>query len=396
MAEFKLNYTGSEINQRLAKVDRIDSKADLIGGKVPLSQLPDDVGGLKEVDWETNVINKPFEDTRVIAKYSYAENPNPVSFDCTAINYSFYKISDLVLTKEEVFGAKFTINGREIDKFAENDILIETDELLIVQDTSVSNGYGFCFCNTVGTCNFTVMGYSLSIDVPEVGIYRVYYLNGGMSDIDTIEIFISGELKTLDLKYLPENMALGYDTRVISNYSQAENPNPIAFHNEMLQMSFYKVSDFVLTKDEIFNKLKIFVDEDKRDITPLEDHILIDLEDFIVTTDGIWTFVFTGVTGTVNFTHSGYQISFDVPEVGIYYGRNLNADIPEGRIFEFICGGELKTIDPKFIPANLDFDLSDYYTKVEVDNRYYTKDEVDNLIGDVDVILDEINTLIGA
>ena len=51
--------------------------------------------------------------------------------------------------------------------------------------------------------------------------------------------------------------------------------------------------------------------------------------------------------------------------------------------------GEIKQIDPKFIPANLNFDLSDYCTKIELDNI------LNNIIGDVDTVLNEINGLIG-
>lgn len=154
------------------------------------------------VDWETQVINKPFYDNRVIVNYSYDENPNPISFDCVAIGYSFYKISDLVLTKEELFNSQFIINGRERDKYTQDNVLVETDELLIVQFPD--NGFAFCVCNTVGTCPFSFMGYSLSVNVPEVGIYRAFYLGGGMSDIDTIEIIVGDELKKLDEKFIPE------------------------------------------------------------------------------------------------------------------------------------------------------------------------------------------------
>lgn len=153
------------------------------------------------VDWVTQVINKPFYDNRVIVNYSYAENPNPISFDCVAIGYSFYKISDLVLTKEELFDSQFIINGIERDKYTQDNVLVETDELLIVQ--LPDNGFAFCVCNTVGICNFSFMGYSLSVDVPEVGIYRAFYLGVGAPD-DDIEIIVGGELKKLDEKFIPE------------------------------------------------------------------------------------------------------------------------------------------------------------------------------------------------
>lgn len=207
--EFKLPYTASEISEKLEK---IDNKADLINGKVPLEQLPNNIGsggGLTEVSWE-DVKNKPFYDTRVISTYSYTENPNPVSFDHQLMGYSFYKVSDLVLTKEEIFNTKITIDGYEVPKYSQNNILIETDEIIAVQE-AVNNGWAFCFCNTVGTCNFTFSGYSLSVDIPETGIYRANFLNGGMSDISTIEILVSGELKQIDPKFIPADLDFNLD-----------------------------------------------------------------------------------------------------------------------------------------------------------------------------------------
>lgn len=329
-------------------------------GKIPTSQLPDDIGGgggLTEVDWEESVVNKPFEDTRVMINYSYEENPNPVYFDCAPIGYSFYKISDMMLTKEDIFNSKVTINDRKIDEFADNDVLIETNELFIVQDTSVSNGYAFCVCYATGTCPFTFMGYSLSVNVPEVGIYRVNGLGLGMSDISTIEIFVSGELKTLDPKFISD---MYYDTRIRSYYSQAENPNPLQFDNTMMNMSFYKVSDLIPTKSEIFNIIKLVINGDE--CTFDKQLINVETDDFIhVTTDDTsYSFCFINKSGTLSFTYSGYPMSLDVPEAGIYYQRSLNAGVPEGRTIEFLFGGELKQIDPKFIDSNEILGLDSY------------------------------------
>lgn len=259
--EFKLPYTAFEISDKLRTVDEVKAdlennyykkeqidasfdgvgevsddiyealttKADLIDGKVPLEQLPNNIGsggGLTEVSWE-DVKNKPFYDTRVISTYSYTENPNPVSFDCAAIGYSLYKISDLVLTKEEIFNANITINGINYGKYSQDNVVIETEQLLMVQYTN--NGWAFCLCNTVGTCNFTFMGYSLSVDVPEVGIYRINDLGLGMSDISTMEIIVGGELKQIDPKFIPADLDFNLDDYYTKNevYSKSEMDNLI-------------------------------------------------------------------------------------------------------------------------------------------------------------------------
>ena len=203
-----------------------------------------------------------------------------------------------------------------------------------------------------------------------------------------------------------------YDTRIRSYYSQAENPNPPQIDNAMMNMSCYKVSDLVPTRTEIFNSTKVIVNGTEYMFA--ESGIQLETDDFVfVGTSGGFGFIFVNKSGTLNFTASGYPMSIEVPEggEGIYYQRALNAGVPAGRTIEFIIGGELKQIDPKFIPADLDFNLDDYYTKSEVDNAignvnidlsdYYTKDEtyskseLDEIIGDIDSVINEINILIG-
>lgn len=330
--------------------------------------------------------NKPFYDERVISTYSYNENPNPVSFDCSAVGYSFYKVSDLVLSKDEIFNTELTITVRgsssiyKPEKFTQDNVLIETDEFILCQE-SRSDGYAFCFCNTIGTCNFTYMGYPLSINVPEAGIYRVNGMGGGMGSIFKVEFYVGGELKQIDSKYIPD---MYYDTRIRSYYSQIENPNPISFNQTALNYTFYKVSDLLPTREQIFSNMKLLVDTE--DISPTENHILLETDEFILVSNSGYAFIFINTSGTLHFTYSGYPLSIEVPEVGVYYVRDLGSGIPEGRTIEVQIGnGELKQIDPKYIPANLDFNL----------NNYYTKTEVDAIIGDCNTVLDEINALIG-
>ena len=394
-------YTKGETDTALS------GKADLVNGKVPLSQLPDNIGtggsggsgGLTEVFWE-DVKDRPFYDTRVIARYSYSENPNPVSFDCAATGYSLYKISDLVLTKEEIFNADIIINGKNYEKYSQDNVLIETDQLLMVQYPN--NGYAFCLCNTVGTCPFTFMGYSLSVDVPEVGIYRINALGAGMSDVSTIDIFVSGELKTLDPKYIAD---MYYDTRKIYHFDSSKTPNPRSFPVEAFGVNGYKVFDLTPTLEEFFDyKINVNRNNSITECTFENKQVQLSLEDgWMIQSDQGYTFGLCRSAGTFEADYQGIPLVFNVPETGIYFFYNV---LPSNTTFEVNLGGELKQIDPKFIPADLDFNLDDYYTKSETYNKsevdsklqntkvdlsnYYTKSEVDTAIDEKEVDWEDV------
>ena len=192
-------------------INRLNSKADLVNGKVPASQLPDDIGGgLSEVEWE-DVKNRPFYDTRKRSYYSQAENPNPVAFHNDMLNMSFYKVSDLIPTRDEIVeSCRLIITGFDTgtydDKLSESGIQIETEDFIhiVTNDTS----FNFVFVNKTGELKFNyVVGgsvYPMSLQVDEAGIYYQRALYAGVPEGRTIEFLIGGELKPLDMKYIPE------------------------------------------------------------------------------------------------------------------------------------------------------------------------------------------------
>lgn len=440
--EFRLGYTGAEINQKLAKVDEIEialeneyytstdidtkidevntsieevntsietglqGKADLVDGKVPLEQLPDDIGsggGLTEVSWE-DIKNKPFYDnsTTVQSRFECTEGVTPVHFEVEEDGMTFWKVSDLVLTAEEIGQSKIIVYDMEYE--SSDCEISEISDCIMFSIGSES----FCCFKQAG--NIDLMG--IPLDIPETGIYYVTDEVGEplYSDFKFEISATKGELKTLDSKYIAD---MYYDTRVRSYFSQAENPNHLWTDVEVLDTRLHKISDLILTKDEIVNEAEVIINGNKYTFT--ENNIQIEADGFIVfdESETCYSFMVANKAGTLTLTDSDELISFDIPETGIYFSYYYGEDMPEGITIEFVGGGELKTIDPKFIPADLDFNLDDYYTKVESDGRYYTKSEVDaainsidlsgyytkieidNLIGDVDVVLDEINTLIG-
>lgn len=143
-----------------------------------------------------------------------------------------------------------------------------------------------------------------------------------------------------------------YDTRECTYYSQADTPNPVSFDNAMMNYSFYKISDLVPTREQIFGEMKI-INQVGSNIAPIEDNIVIETNEFIATNDGSWGFCFINTTGTLSFTYSGYPMTIEVPEVGIYYIRPIGAGVPEGRTFEINLGGELKALDKKYLPKGM-------------------------------------------
>lgn len=370
-------YTKSEVDTALDNVSvdlsdyytktesdvALGNKADLVDGKVPLEQLPDNIGSGSsseqvQADFDQNdstqpdyIKNKPFYDTRKISYYSQEKTPNPVSFTLAATNNIFYKVSDLVPTREEIFGSIKILKGYKYADITEivpveNDIMLEADEFIMC----ASESYSLLFVNTAGTVSFTYSGYNLSLEIPETGIYYVLSgMSSTMSEGRTVEVQLGGELKTLDVKFIPD---MYYDTRVRSYYSQAENPNPVSFDNQMMNYSFYKISDLVPTREQIFGEMAI-VNQYGNNTTPIEDNIVIETSEFIVTNDGSWSFCFINTAGTLSFTYSGYPMTIEVPEVGIYYIRPIGAGVPEGRIFEITLGGSLKQIDKKFLPVGV-------------------------------------------
>lgn len=162
----------------------------------------------KQPDYEQNdstqpdfIKNRPFYDTRRKSWYSQAENPNPISFDNVALNYSFYKVSDLIIPRNEIFDKTSVVTESAIPyTFAESGIVLETEDFVIIKATGVD--FNFLFAYKTGSLPFTYLGYSLSCDVPETGIYSIRGLGTGIPEGRTFS-FTTGEIKQIEPKYLP-------------------------------------------------------------------------------------------------------------------------------------------------------------------------------------------------
>lgn len=475
--EYKLSYTASEINRKLATVDEtantlessyytsadidtkleevntsiddietgLQAKADLVDGKIPTEQLPDDIGGGAS-SWN-DLEDKPFYDTRVGSYYSQAENPNPVSFDNSMVGYSFYKVSDLIPTRDEIFNSIKVIVNDSVCKPKESEIQLETDDFIML--VLNNNQYAFIFINKAGTLSFTYQGYQMTLEAPEAGIYHVLPIGTSIPSGRIIEIILSGELKTLDLKYLPENMALGYEKKTLEDIVWDGNTDGLVSTSQDIDVgegmiatyAYYKVSDKFISAATANNAIMTMVTPEGEDVDTLS------LDYMMIIDTGSWMDTYSSLIVSCaepndTFVLGDMGMSFTFSEVGTYFLLILMGGEYMGRAVSLTGSATIKTIDEKFIPdaiarksdlnnidlsnyytksetytryevdnkiSNVTVDLSGYYTKNETYNKtevdsaingidlsnYYTKTEIDEITGDINTVLDEINALIG-
>lgn len=167
--------------------------------------------------------------------------------------------------------------------------------------------------------------------------------------------------------------------------------------------TFYKVSDSIVTPNQICGCVGMQTVKPGNSTTT-EDYELIFgesedaydsvVESLMMSDAGSWLDMYIGVTMAMcaeagdSIYFEDADVAFTFPEAGLYFSKIIaQSDNGEDTIYtsSLKSSSQIKQIDPKFIPANLDFDLSDYYTKVEIDN----------IIGDCNNVLNQIDLLIG-
>ena len=182
MADYKLSFTASEINEKLGKIGQ-------------------------PVSWN-DLTDKPFYDGHTTLTLDYSNLPT-VSVDL--MGDAIYKVTDYILTEADINNTTISLSGTigGIDTNFSQELNVDT----------AAAAYPFTF-GMVYKFNYEINGTTVSVmigaatqtgefekfgmtfNIPETGTYVDYSFMSGEGTINSISLERDGELKTLEAKYL--------------------------------------------------------------------------------------------------------------------------------------------------------------------------------------------------
>lgn len=301
--------------------------------------------------------NRPFYDTREIARFDSTATPNPASYLIQEFNMTGYKIFDIIPSKEDFLNMEIvmTMGGdSQIITFTERDIKVEWDNgYYIVSD----QGVPCSLCQDAGIYTGTFQGVTFTCEVPEAGIYIV--AEGAMPAGVTFETVIGGELKTLDKKYLPKGMAYGYESKPFEDIVWDGNTEGLTMASVDVEIQSgvtatykaYKVSDQIISKSDIIGAT----------VTILRDGSLV--ERFI--TDGYVidgsengsffdnypsVYVVIKDNDVIDMSALVPNLSVTIPEAGIWFAVPEIGGAEYYRTTSLVARTDISKIDSKYLP----------------------------------------------
>ena len=424
-----------------------------------LTDFPEGGGGLTEVSWE-DIKDKPFEEISAGQIITWDGNVNGLPViekqveidDDMMAQFNLYKVSDTIITKERA-------NGYNIGLYTPE------GELEIITDFIKNSGNGIFYttskdmqvplvfvCSQAGnTMDINIDGIEFSVTLPETGVWFMAQLYEGQMLARVTSFEIPAEIKTLDIKYLPKNMALGYEVKGEGIYwdGNTEGLTEVAIEFEedgaLIRMMGCKVSDETPSIDEIIGKQffiydgyeeysdtiiedgvivfadngSYFVGEGLNIIICLDDNTVFPLmelvgigEDIVIPEAGIWFMQLTAdgaiISQTISLRSPDTFVTIDEKFIPDTIARKSELDSVSAALSNYYIKSQVYNknevynmwqIDDKL--RNLNVDLSDYYTKNETysKNEVYTKTEIDTALDNVDLsdyyTKTEIDSLIG-
>lgn len=168
-----------------------------------------------------DLTDKPFYDEGTkTATLDYA-NPPTVGIDFNGVFLG--KVTDDILTADYINGAKLSLSFTVDDTVTDVSQELNTDTLM---GFSFSFGSAYQFTDENITCmiavatqsgEFDLFGDGNLINIPETGTYIDCSFISGEGTINSISLEYAGELKTLDIKFIPQELLTTIDQR-IENY----------------------------------------------------------------------------------------------------------------------------------------------------------------------------------
>lgn len=230
--EYKLSYTASEINRKLATVDEtantlendyytsadidtkikevnssLTAKADLVDGKIPVEQIPDGIGGsggLTEVAWE-DIQNKPFY---VIGyKAEWNGKKSEVSFDdlVDTLGITMHKIGEPI-SKEALIGSTAVVcaEGTEMSVVISQELIVDMTEAggYLIMDTSSGAVFGSVSFVENDVFDLSMFVPGLSFSVPYAGLWAIHDGTKYLKSVTAPDY----DCKQLDPRVIPANL----------------------------------------------------------------------------------------------------------------------------------------------------------------------------------------------
>ena len=389
-----LNHFVDYANAKFEESENIlKNKAALVDGKVPLEQLPDNISS--EISWE-DVTNKPFEDRDAL---SIEWNGDATGKDRITVleeeyegdifEYCFIKVHDTPITEYfDIVGSYITFGA--IDELLDYEVTLDSIGML-------SNGNFIIFCEGELSIinilsNESPVDLSAYEEIPPVSFPStgVYYLAAYYNRDYTLPTGLASKLfidntKTLDLKYLPKNIALGYTTKKFEDIYY--NTKEVAFNSRsicidvddgegnILQITAYKASDMLLTKSQVLDSRVWYFYEDEGcyidwwDLNSVDYLVDVNPNGSFVTGEGNF-FVITEDNTDADLSEFVPDLYVNFPERGIWF-TTVGSD---GMIFQGTLGltslGEITPIDLKYLPINKPYGLVGLNYAGKIDREY--------------------------
>ena len=365
--EYKLSYTASEIDKKLTDIDEISAslalKADIIDGKIPLEQLPDDIGSGGSITSWNDLTDKPFGES----KSSITWDGTPTGEFGHIEDLEFYKVSDTYIDAENLTGSVVSLfiieESADLTEIVSSDSITEFGE----------NVFGISSPNLDGIPPIIITSSATVIEEIEFPSAGIWFLS--IPDVCYTRCLESVQIKQIDKKYIPNDIGGGvtsWNDLTDKPFGEFDwsiewdgTPTDEFFDvTDTMGAILYKVGESK-TKEELIGatcKYNTFEPVETIEYTIASSDIMdTDSENcFVIFHNGIdGIAVSVLIDGSYNFMGINFTLT-----KGIWFVKSSNYTPI------YLGGKEIKQIAPKFIPNY--FGEIGFYTDCDISNATAT------------------------